>query len=124
MISLHDEGLFDNLVTEDLDRDIRVSIRKRLEELRPDLPVHTINALQWYHTLLVKTGKSKQWTLRQDCGETLVRPYYPHFQEALQQDVEVKVVIGAEHLEPEIPSDLGPGSGWKQISRGRSPNFF
>ena len=54
--------------------------------------------------------------MRQDCGETLVRPYHPHFQEALQQDVEVKVVIGAEHLEPEIPSDLGPGSGWKQIS--------
>ena len=121
---LHEEeGLFEELVSEELDSDVRRSIRRRLVELCPDLPSSSINALQWYHTLLVRTGGKNRWTLKRGCGETLVRPYYPLILEALQQEVEVEVVIGTRHLEPErrndleLPSDARTESfAWKEIS--------
>ena len=121
VLKLQDEGLFEELVFEEISTDIRRSIRRKLIELRPDLPGHSINALQWFHTLLVKTSESHQWTLKRECGETQVKPYNPLFLEALQQEVEVKIVIGSEHLEPEVLCDLGQpshtaSSSWKQIS--------
>ena len=120
---LQQEGLFEEMVSEDVGSEVRQNIRKRLIELRPDLPSHSINALQWFHTLLVKTGAGNQWTLKRECGETLVKPYHPLFLDGLQQGVEVKIVIGTEYHEHERRSHLDQpldantrGSAWKKIS--------
>ena len=120
---LQQEGLFEEMASEDVGSEVRQNIRKRLIELRPDFPSHSINALQWFHTLLVKTGASNQWTLKRECGETLVKPYHPLFLDGLLQGVEVKVVIGTEYHERERRSDLDQpvdanisGSAWKKIS--------
>ena len=120
---LHDEGLFEELASEEIDSDVRRSIRRRLVELCPNLPIESINALQWYHTLLMRTGGRNRWTLKRGCGDTLVKPYSPLLLEALQQEVEVEVVIGRGHLEPERRTDLELLSGastassaWKRIS--------
>lgn len=123
-MTLHEEeGLFEELLFEEVDIDVRRSIRKRLIELCPDLPSSSINALQWYHTLLLRTGGKNQWTLERDCGESMVRPYHPLFLESLQQDVKVEVVIGTGHLDAgrrtdlELPSSASTeSSAWKSIS--------
>ena len=99
------------------------SIKSRLVMLCPGQPPNKVNALMWYHALLLRTGGGNQWTLKRECGETLVKPYHPLLLEALQQEVVVRVVVETEHLEPERNLDLDEpherimaGFAWKEIS--------
>ena len=121
--ALHEEGLFEDLASEDIGGEVLQSIKRRLNELCPDQPPNSINALMWYHVLLLRTGGSNQWTLKREPGETLVKPYHPLLLEALQQQVVVRVAMEREYLEPERNMDrdepqehIMAGFAWKQIS--------
>ena len=96
-----EEGLFEEVITEGVERNILQSMKAKLIELNPELPSTVLNALTWYHTLLFRTGGSNQWTLRRKCGETKVVPYHPLLLEALKERVEVRTALTAEHLEAE-----------------------
>ena len=116
---LLDEGLFEELIFEEVDRDIRQSMKRRLEVVCPDQDRISLNALHWYHTLLLRTGQSHQWTLRRHCGATLVIPYHPLLLEALMQQVEVRIAVGPEHLHvdhDQVCSEIMAGVAWKDIS--------
>ena len=121
--TLHEEGLFEELVSEDVGGDVLQSIKNRLVELCPDQPPNAVNALMWYHVLLLRTGGGNQWTLKRDCGETLVKPYHPLLLEALQQEVVVRVAIESENFGRErncgedAPHEhIMAGFAWKNIS--------
>ena len=121
--TLHQEGLFEELVSEDIGGEVLQSIKRRLIELCPDQPPISVNALMWYHVLLLRTGGGNQWTLKREPGETLVKPYHPLLLEALQQHIEVRVAMETEHLEPERNLDedrpherIMAGFAWKEIS--------
>ena len=100
-VTLTEEGLFEALEFEDIGGEAQQSIKRRLAELCPDKPPNLLNALMWYHVLLLRTGGGNQWTLKRGCGETLVKPYHPLLLEALQQEVKVRVAVEFEHMEPE-----------------------
>ena len=119
---LRADGLFEELVTENIEH---CAILHMKEELTRQFPLEeqvSINALVWYHTLLLKTGGSNQWTLRRKCGETQVTPYHPLLLEALQNRVEVRVALTSEHLEVKSGEDAAGveegllGWSWKQVS--------
>ena len=116
---LLEEGLFEELVFEEVDLDVRQSMKKSLEELCPEQDTLSLNALHWYHTLLLRTGKSDQWTLRRRCGATLVIPYHPLLLEALMHQVEVRIVVTSEYLlidQDQTCSEIMAGVAWKDIS--------
>ena len=104
---LVEEGLYEELLTEGMDRSILVEMRQRLCEMYPEEPQILINGLMMYHTLLVRTGGSNQWTLKRKREETGVVAYHPLMIEALQQRVEVRIVMTAEHLKAEEISYVG-----------------
>ena len=123
---IKEEGLFEELITEEIDTKILQDMKKILTEMCPDqanLSPDAIHILMWYHTLLLRTGGKNQWTLKRDCGEALVVAYHPLLLEALQQKVEVRVVMETECSEAEqqvdedLPDDqMMAGFAWKDIS--------
>lgn len=117
---LLEEGLFEELIFEEVDRDLRQSMRRRLNEVCPDQDAESLNALQWYHTNLLRTGKSDQWTLRRQCGATLGIPYHPLLLEALMEQVEVRIAVAPEHLQVNQDqvqcSEIMAGVAWKDVS--------
>ena len=120
---LMEEGLFEELRYEDIEKDVLQVMKRELIELCPDQPPHAVNALMWYHTLLLKTGGRNQWTLKRKCGETLVDPYNPLLLEALQQRVVVRIAVEIEHFQEDenifeaLPQEnLMAGFAWKEIS--------
>ena len=122
-VTLETEGLFEVLVSENIERDMLAHIREQLTELLPVESDRSINTLMWYHTLLLKTGGSNQWTLQRKCGATQVLPYHPLIIEALKQKVEVKIVVAGDYLKPEVCAvdDEGAETGfmslaWKEVS--------
>ena len=121
-VTLQAEGLFEELVSEHIERDILVHIKSQLSELLPLETDQSINTLLWYHTLLLKTGGCNQWTLRRLCGETQVTPYHPIIIEALKQNVEVKMAVAGEFLKPQVQdSETNAGEGlmafaWRKLS--------
>ena len=121
--TLGEEGLFEELVSEDIESDILRGLKRSLIEMCPDQPPESINALMWYHTLLLRTGGKKEWTWKRNCGETLVVAYQPLLLEALQQRVEVSVAMEIKFWEPERSCDedspedqMMGGFAWKKIS--------
>ena len=117
--NLLEEGLFEELRSEEIDEDILQSMKRSLSEICPDRPAHALNSLMWYHTLLLRTGGHDQWSLRRHCGETLVVAYHPLLLEALQQQVKVRIVMNAEHAHVEKNQDgseIMAGFAWKEIS--------
>ena len=117
--TLLDEGLFEELVFEDIDQEVRQSMRASLIGVSSSQDPLSINALVWYHTLLLKTGGDNQWTLRRECGETSIIPYNPLLLEALEEQVEVRIAMDAEHLEVDQNqgrSELMAGTAWREIS--------
>ena len=117
--SLLDEGLFEEIAYEEIDREIRQSMKESLTQVCNNRDPLSLNALLWYHTLLLRTGGSNQWTLRRGCGETLIIPYHPILLEALEQQVEVKVAMVGEHLQAKLDqsgSELMAGTAWKELS--------
>ena len=117
--SLLDEGLFEEVRYEEIDREIRQSMKEKLSEVCNNQDPLSLNALQWYHTLLLRTGGSNQWTLKRGCGEALIIPYHPLLLEALEQQVEVKVLMESEHLQAKLDQSRGSevmaGTAWKEI---------
>ena len=118
---LHEEGLNEELVTEDIDREIIDSIRAALLELCPDRPPLALNALMWYHLLLLRTGGRDRWTLRRACGETLVKPYHPLLLEGLQEQVVVTVSLEGNDAQnfptlDQPPATVMAGFAWREIS--------
>ena len=120
---LQEEDLFEKLVSEDVDWDIKQSMQNSLMEMCPDQPRGVVNGLMWYHMLLLRTGGKNQWTWKRSCGETLVVAYHPLLLEALQQRTEVRVALETELWEPESSCDedsrrdqLMGGYAWKEIS--------
>ena len=123
-VRLEAEGMFEELVSESIERDILVNIKAQLTELLPLESDLSINTLVWYHSLLLKTGGSKQWTLRRKCGETHILPYHPFVLEALKQKVEAKIVVDEDFLKAEV--DAGANGedteggfmslAWKEVS--------
>ena len=118
--SLLDEGLFEEVRYEEIDREIRQSMKESLSEVCNNQDPLALNALQWYHTLLFRTGGCNQWTLKRGCGEALIIPYHPLLLEALEQQVEVKVLMEGEHLQAKLDqargSEIMAGTAWKEIS--------
>ena len=80
---LQGEGLFEELVSEDVAWDIKQSMQRSLMEMCPNQPRGAVNGLMWYHILLLRTGGKNQWTWKRNCGETLVIAYHPLLLEAL-----------------------------------------
>ena len=118
-----EEGLFEELMTEEIDRDTLQNMKQRLTDLCPDEPSDSVNALMWYHTLLLRTGGSNQWTLKRHCGATCVIPYHPLFLEALRACVEVRIAMDPEHIETEgvcqgasAHEGIMAGFAWREIS--------
>ena len=117
--SLLDEGLFEEVMFEEVDREIRQSLKESLSEVCDNQDPLSLNALLWYHTLLLRTGGSNQWTLRRGSGETLIIPYHPLLLEALEEQVEVKIAMEGEHLQVKLNqsrSELMAGTAWREIS--------
>ena len=92
-------------------------------EMCPHLHRRAVNDLLWYHILLLRTGGKNKWTWQRNCGETMVVAYHPVLLEALEQRVEVGVVMEAEGWEPERSCDedspedqMMGGFAWKEIS--------
>ena len=90
-----------------------------LVEVCSDQDPASLNALMWYHTLLLRTGGKNQWTWRRHNGATLVIPYHPILLEALEQQVEVRIAMNAEHIQVDqnqSGSEIMAGFAWKEIS--------
>ena len=119
---LMEEGLSEELISEHINIDILRSVRFKLMEMCPEQPVGSINALMWYHILLLKTGRKNQWTIKRKCGETEVVPYLPHLLEALQQRMNARIVLTEEHLTADNRQHamqterLMAGFGWAEVS--------
>ena len=120
---LQEEGLFEELVSEDVTWDVKQSMQRSLMEICPNQPRGAVNGLMWYHVLLLRTGGKNQWTWKRNCGETLIVAYHPLLLEALQQRTEVRVAMETEFWEPESSSNedssedlLMGGFAWKEIS--------
>ena len=121
--TLREEGLFEELLLEQIDREVRSQMKAQLSELAPDEPDFNICALTWYHCLLLRTGGSSQWTLKRKCGEICIAPYHPTLLEALKQRVEVRVSVSMEHLEAdfgrsaqESAEEVLSNFAWREVS--------
>ena len=117
------EGLYEELLSESIDRDILVKMREKLVEMYPEESQTLINGLMLYHTLLLRTGGSNQWTIKRRREETQVAPYHPLIIEALQQRVEVQIVMTAQHLKAEdavyvgqLQDGIFANFAWTQVS--------
>ena len=117
---LAQEGLYEELLSEGVDRNILVEMRRKLVEMYPEEPQILINGLMLYHTLMLRTGGSNHWTIKRNREEIQVVPL---MLEALQQRVEARIAIAAEHLEVDENDYLGEvqdgvmaGCAWTQIS--------
>ena len=120
---LSEEGLYEELLSESIDRDILVNMRCKLMEKYPEEPQILINGLMLYHTLLLRTGGSNQWTLKRRREESEVVPYHPLMIEALQQRVQVRIAMTAEHLIAgenvyvgQLKDGLYANFAWTQVS--------
>ena len=113
-----DEGLFEELICENIDRTILVDMNRKLDELYPEANPTTIHSLMWYHTLLFKTAGSNQWTLKRNPEEKGVEPYHPLLLEALKSGLEFRVVTTAEHLQNVFSGGAlgGDDNVWTQVS--------
>ena len=107
------EGLFEDLLTQDIEKGVIEDMKNKLYSLNPQRPSTSLNALLWYHTLLYKTAKFKSWTLRTKCGETQVTPYHPLLIEATDNYVRVETVIGGEYIEYGDTEERGP---WNEVN--------
>ena len=117
---LSEEGLFEELISESIDHNILEDMKRKLVELYPQVCQSTINSLMWYHTLLLKTGGSNQWTLRRNVGESAVDSYHPLLLEALKHRVQFRVALTPEYLQPECSgSTVRSGEGkmaWTNVT--------
>ena len=117
---LIDEGLLEELICESVDRNILVDMNRRLVQQYPLLNSSVIHSLMWYHTLLLKTGGSNQWTLKRHFRELAVESYHPLILEALKQRVYCRVVVTPGHLQPDLSVSSGQSGGekfaWKSVS--------
>ena len=95
---LLDEGLFEDLETETMDKGYIQDIKDKLYSLNPQRPSPSLNALVWYHTLLFKTAKHRTWTLKRKSGETEIVPYHPLLVEATDDYVRMETVMGREYI--------------------------
>ena len=118
-----EEGLFEELMTEEIDPEIIRSMKLKLCQDGEDGPPDAVNVLTWYHTLLIRTGGSNQWTLRRHCGEACVIPYHPLLLEALHAGVEVRIAMDPEHIATKgvchgasAQEGIMAGYAWKEIS--------
>ena len=118
-----EEGLYEELLSEGIDRNILLEMRERLIEMYPEEPQTLINGLMLYHTLLLRSGGRNQWTLKRKREEIRVVPYHPLLIEALEGRVEARIAMTAEHLQGEETDYLGEvragfiaSSAWMQIS--------
>ena len=117
-----EEGLSEELVSESINIDIKRFLRSKFIEICPQSPQSSVNALMWYHILLLKTGKKNEWTHKRRCGATQVVPYLPLLLEALQQNMDARVALTREHLQAEngekaAQTDrLMAGLAWTEIS--------
>ena len=121
VVKLQEEGLFEELNAEQIGDDILLDLQARLTALYPDESTRSINALIWYHGLLLRTGGSNQWTLRRLCGEENIAPYHPLIVEALRQTVEVRTSLTDEYLEVEEELYAGEeglltNKEWREVS--------
>ena len=118
--SLVEEGLFEDLVTENIDAAIIKDLKQRLYDLNPEQDNNSLKTLLWYHVLLLKTA-AKEWTLKRGCGETQVTPYHPLLLSTVQNRVKVKLVMEGESFESvcegdiECEGDVCPPF-WKEIT--------
>ena len=110
---LLNDGLFEDLVTQDVEQGIIQDIKNKLHSLNPLRPPPSLNALVWYHTLLYKTAKYGSWTLKTKCGETGVVPYHPLLIEATDNHVRVETVIGGEYIQYQNAEEMGP---WEEVN--------
>ena len=117
MSLLVEEGLYEELLSETIDHDILVEMRRKLVEMYPEEPVTLINGLMFYHTLLLRTGGSNQWTIKRRREEAQVLPYHPLIIGALQQRVEVRIAMTEEYLRAEENIYVG------QLRDGLHANF-
>ena len=122
-LTLREEGLFEELLMEKIDGQVRTHLMAQIRELLPEEEESTILAIIWYHSLLYRTGVENGWTLRRKCGEQQVAPYHPLIIEALKQKVEVRISFDEAPLKAEDahpPSDLGEVTfsnlAWKTVS--------
>ena len=90
--TLLEEGLFEDLVTENIDATIIKDLKQRLYELNPERDMNSLKTLLWYHVLIMKTTP-KGWTFERKCGETQVMPYHPTLLAAVKNCVRVKPVL-------------------------------
>ena len=117
--TLLEEGLFEELISEEIDQGVLQSMKRGLIEVCSDEDRTIINTLMWYHTLLLRTGGKNQWTLRRQCGETLVIPYHPLLLESLKNNVEVRIAMNAEYVQVnqnQFCSEIMAGFAWKEVS--------
>ena len=110
---LLEEGRFEDLVTQDVDKGIIQDMKNKLYSLNPQRSPRSYNALVWYHILLYKTAKHKTWTLKTKCGETQVVPYHPLLLEATDNYVRVETVIGGDYIKYEHTGEKGP---WNEVN--------
>ena len=119
---LMEEGLSEELISEHINIDILRSLKLKLIEKCPQRPVGTMNALMWYHILLLKTGGRNQWTVKRNCGETQVVPYLPLLLEALQEKMNVRIALTEEYLTVDTREHgshserLMAGFDWTEVS--------
>ena len=119
---LMEEGLSEELISEDINIDILRSLKLKLIDMCPQRPVPSINALMWYHILLLKTGGMNQWTIKRNCGETQVVPYLPLLVEALHEKMNVRIAMSDEYLVDDIrehasqTEGLMAGFDWTEVS--------
>ena len=110
---LLEEGLFEDLETENVDQGVIQNMKNKLHNMNPQRPSSSLNALVWYHTLLFKTGKCRSWTLRRKCGEIRIAPYHPLLVEAINNYVKVETVMGGDHIKYEDTAGPGP---WTEVN--------
>ena len=119
---LINEGLSEELISEHIDIDILRYMRSKFVEMCPQRPGGSINALMWYHILLLRTGGRNQWTVKRNCGETQVGPYLPLLLEALHEKMDVRIAMTEEFLEAEARNHvehtdrLMAGFAWTEVS--------
>ena len=115
--TLMEEGLSEELVSENIEVAVIRGLRNKLYGLNPEREGHRLNALMWYHVLLLKTAGKDRWTMRRDCGATQVIPYHPLLLEAVQHKVLMNPVLEGEHLEVQAcVNEIAGAQGWKEIT--------
>ena len=107
--------MFEELIFESIDPNILADMKSKLVAMYPQVCRATINSLLWYHTILLKTGGSNQWTSKRQFGELAVVPYHPLILEALKHRIQFRVAVTPEHLPPEF-SDSSVQSGGENMT--------